>query len=145
MHTLVFLIVLAASQPQAACTPQFAPLNTGSYSGDSRIPFWPKEEGSKWQGDGWIGWKAFGDSLEPVRLTIMNRPKEETDDYVTVQVVPDVTYVVRCMPSVRAGRIQNAGIANHELHFSGPLKIPLGKAHFAVSYRSTPSVFSART
>jgi len=139
MHTLLFLIVFAASQPKTACTPQFAPLRTGSYSGDSKIPFWPKEEGSQWQGGGWIGWNISGDSLEPVRLTVKNRPKEENDDheYVTVEIAPDVTYAVRCMPSVRAGRIHNAGIANHELDFDGPLNIAIGKAHYVVRLQAT--------
>lgn len=41
------------------CTPQFAPLTTGSYSGASRVPFWSKTETGAWGGQAWFGWTAL--------------------------------------------------------------------------------------
>ena len=139
MQTLLLLALLTAGPTKTECQPQFAPLDTGSTSGDSNLPFWSKEEADPWRGDGWIGWEHFGDSLEPVRLTIKDRPKQENDDdeYLTVEKDRDITYAVRCMPALRPGRIHNAGIANHSLDFNGPLKISLGKSHYMVRLQAS--------
>ena len=143
MQTLLLLALLTAAQPKTDCQPQFAPLSTGSTSGDSEIPFWRKKEAAPWRGDGWIGWNILGESLEPVRLTIKDRPKEDNDDdaYLTVEKDRDVTYAVRCMPALRPGRIHNAGIANHSLGYRGPLKIALGKAHYTLRLQATDEHF----
>jgi hypothetical protein len=96
MQTLLLLALLTA-QPKAQCQPQFRALDTGTTSGDSNISFWRKEEAAPWRGDGWIGWTHLGERLEPIRLTIKDRPKVENDDdaYLTVEPDREVSYAVR--------------------------------------------------
>jgi hypothetical protein len=43
-----------------------------------------------------------------------------------------LTFAVRCMPAVRAGRMESALVVNHELQFDGPLEIALGKRRYIV-------------
>jgi hypothetical protein len=43
-----------------------------------------------------------------------------------------LSYAVRCIPMVRAGRMESAPVVNHDLEFSGPLEIALGKRRYTV-------------
>ena len=106
---LVFLLtawVLGLSQARS-CTPQFAPLTSGTHVGDSKIPIWPKtlqlDKGpagaAAWSGTGWVGWKHWGTTLHPVHITVRDHPKlyEGDIDEVAVEHTPDVDYAVRCI------------------------------------------------
>jgi hypothetical protein len=54
------------------------------------------------------------------------------EDRVTVEWRPDnVSFAVRCLPAVRAGRMESAPVVNHELA-SGPLEIAVGKRRYTV-------------
>jgi hypothetical protein len=135
MAALVLLVALAVTSPDRTCSPQFAPLDTGTYSGASDVPFWTKEAARGWGGEGWLGWTYDSDIVHPVRFMIRSRPKDDPrdDDEVTVVTTPEVTYAVRCIQGIRAGRIRNAGVANHELQFNGPLSISLGRRRYRLS------------
>ena len=106
---LLFLFALSILRAPG-CTPEFAPLTTGSYSGESRVPFWPRAEAGAWGGAAWLGWTDDGDQLRPVRLIVRNRPPDEghDDSFVTVESAPRVTFAVRCVKGLRAGPIQRA-------------------------------------
>jgi hypothetical protein len=55
------------------------------------------------------------------------------EDRVTVAWYPNtIRYAVRCVPTVRAGRMESAQVMNHELQYSGPLEIALGKKRYTV-------------
>ena len=137
MTTLVFLLVLATAPPQGGCKPQFAPLQTGSHSGPPGLPFWRKEEAGEWGGTGWLGWTSESDTLRPVRLIVRNRPRDsENDNDVTVESLPDVTFAVRCIPRLRAGRIQTTGVVNESLEPQRPLKMSLGSRHYELRLQS---------
>jgi hypothetical protein len=109
--TFLLLFVAAVinppSPPQASCKPQLAPLNTGTSSAASKLPFWRTEEAGSWKGPGWIGWSHSASTLRPVRLNVEDLPKQQPDDddEVTVESVPDVDYAIRCIPSVKPGPI----------------------------------------
>ena len=106
---LLFLFALNTLHAPA-CTPQFAPLMTGSYSGASPVPFWPRAEADGWGGPGWLGWTDDGDQLRAARLIVRSRPPDEGHDesFVTVESAPRVTFAVRCVKGLRAGPIQRA-------------------------------------
>ena len=111
---MVLLFLFALSMLGApACAPQFAPLTTGSYSGTSPVPFWPKAEAGAWGGQ-WLGWTDDGEQLRAVRLIVRNRRPDEghDDSFVTVESAPRVTFAVRCVKGLRAGPIQRASSAN---------------------------------
>jgi hypothetical protein len=132
MALLIWILALWLPQAAPDCTPQFAPLNTGTHSAASELPFWRKEDAGSWGGDGWLGWTYESDTLVPVRLVVRDLPKRHEDDpeEVTVERIPDVTFAVRCMPPLRAGPIRSAGVTNHELHHDGPLQLSLGERQY---------------
>ncbi len=138
MVIITFLFAMAASPGQATCTPQFAPLNTGSHSGASTLPFWRKEEAGRWDGGGWLGWSWKSDALVPTTLTVRDRQKDQPDDAdeVTVETVPGVTFAARCVNGLRAGAIRPAGVVNHELNVGGPLRISVGERRYELRLRS---------
>jgi hypothetical protein len=138
MSALILFLVIAFGPPQSDCKPQFAPLETGTSSGASELDFWRKEEAGEWGGEGWLGWTWKSDTLEPVRLVVRHLPKERPDDQgeVTVESFPDVTFALRCIPGLSAGRIQNAGVVNHELHHDGPREILLGARRYHLRLQS---------
>jgi hypothetical protein len=139
METLALLLMLASAPPD--CSPQFAPLETGSFSGVSRVPFWRKGEAGAWGGSGWLGWTWDDARLQPVAFVVRDRPRDVPDDdeYVTVQSKPDVAFAVRCVPQLNAGPIASAGIANWSLQSDGPLRIALGSRDYDVSMQSARS------
>jgi hypothetical protein len=133
MTILLLLLTLASVAPPTSCTPQFAPLQTGSSSGASDLKFWRKEEAGAWNGTGWLGWRWESDTLQRVRLIVRDRPKDspqQEEEEVTVESTPEVTFAVRCIPGLRAGKIQSAGVTNHDLDSDGPLEISLGKLRY---------------
>ena len=137
MTTLVFLLTLAVAPPQAGCKPQFAPLETGSHGGPPGPPFWRKEEAGEWGGTGWLGWTPESDTLRPVRLIVRNRATDsENDNDVTVESLPDVTFAVRCIPKLRAGRIDQRDVGNQSLEPQRPLKISLGSRLYELRLQS---------
>lgn len=137
MVVVTFLFALVASAGQARCTPQFAPLSTGSHSGASTLPFWRKEEAGSWDGSGWLGWTWQGNALTPMTLIVRDRQKDQPDDAdeVTVDAVPDMTFAVRCIGGLRASTIRPAAVANHDLNSDGPLRISLGGRRYEVRLR----------
>lgn len=138
MVVITFLFALVASTGQARCTPQFAPLNTGSHSAASILPFWRKEEAGGWDGGGWLGWTWKSDALIPMTLTVRDRQNDHPDDAdeVTVDAVPDMAFAVRCISDLRPGPIRQAAVVNHELNFDGPLRISLGERRYELRLRS---------
>lgn len=133
MPILLLLLTLAPVVPPTSCKPQFAPLQTGSSSGASDLKFWRKEEAGAWNGTGWLGWRWESDTLQRVRLIVRDRPKDspqQQEEEVTVESTPEVTFAVRCIPGLRAGKIQSAGVTNHDLDYDGPLEISLGKLRY---------------
>jgi hypothetical protein len=64
-----------------------------------------------------------------VRLVVREGPKDFPQHdrlEVSVESIPKVTFAVGCIPGLRAGKIQSAGVANHDLHYNGPLDFSLG-------------------
>lgn len=118
------------------CTPQFAPLETGASSGETDLDHWRAEEAGSWAGKGWLGWTYDSTRLVPAELIV--RPLADKDDVheedrVTVEWRPaNLSFAVRCMPTVRAGRIESAPVVNHDLLSSGSLEIALGKRRYTV-------------
>src|SRR5262249_44654388 len=108
--TVFFLLLALTFAPQPPrCKPQFAPLETGTSSGASETDFWRKEEAGDWGGTGWLGWTWDSDTLVPVKMMVRDRPKDSpglSDDDVYVQSIPKVTFAVRCVSGLRAGKIQ---------------------------------------
>jgi hypothetical protein len=122
---------LAASPPE--CKPQFAPLETGSSSSASALKFWRQNEAGDWGGTGWLGWSRDSERFQPVRLLVRNLPKESADPEqaeVTVESIPKVTFAVRCVAGLRAGRIVNAGVTNYDLQYQGALEVTLGELRY---------------
>ena len=136
MGTLALLLMLASARPD--CSPQFAPLETGSSSGTSTLAFWRKEEAGAWGGSGWLGWKWDDARLQPVESVVRDRPRDfpGDDEYVTVQMRPDVTFAVRCLPQLSAGPIESTGVASWSLQSDGPLRLTLGSRNYEVSMQS---------
>ena len=132
---LLFLALASVAQP-GPCKPQFAPLGTGSSSGETDLDHWRKDEAGSWAGTDWVGWTHESTRLVPVELIV--RPLADPDnvheeDRVTVEWRPNtLSYAVRCIPAVRAGRMESAPVVNHALAFSGPLEIALGKRRYIV-------------
>ena len=135
MSTLLFLLALASTIPPRECKPQFAPLQTGSSSGESDLEFWRKSEAGDWGGTGWLGWRRDSGTLKPVRLVVGTRSGHSADreeDEVTVESVPKVTFAVRCVAGLRAGKIVNAGVTNHDLQYEGALEVTLERLRYRV-------------
>lgn len=134
MTILLILLTLATVASPPPCKPEFAPLNTGTSSSATDLDHWPKEQAGSWAGKDWVGWTYSSSRLVPVELIV--RPLAATDDVygeVTVEWRPNsVSFAVRCMPMVRAGRMESAAVVNHELQYSGPLDIALGKRRYTV-------------
>jgi hypothetical protein len=133
MAIFLLLSVLGSAPSPARCQPQFAPLTTGSSSGASELDSWRKEEAGDWGGTGWLGWTWESNTLQPVRLVVRDRPMDSPEDQeerVTVQSIPEVTFAIRCIPALRAGKIKNAGVAGHDLQHDGPLDISVGKRQY---------------
>jgi hypothetical protein len=132
MAPVALLLLLTALAPQPDCKPQFAPLETGSTSGVSTVPFWRRAEGGEWGGGGWLGWTWTGDTLRSVSLLVRDHPKDRQDDEdeVTVESVPKVTFAVRCIPQLRVGRIRTAGVSNESLDPAKPLKLAMGSRRY---------------
>ena len=118
MTIVLLLLALATVAAPSQCERQFAPFETGTFSSDSEVKFWRKEEAGAWDGTGWLGWSRGADTLQPVRLVVRDRPKRfpEDEDLVTVESLPEVVWAVRCIPGLRAGKIHNADVVNHNLH-----------------------------
>ena len=124
--------------PARECTPQFAPLTTGSSNSRSHLKFWRKSEAGQWGGDGWLGWTYDDDALVPVSLIVRAWPKERPDDEdeVTVESLPDVSFAMRCI-GVPTAHIRSAGVVNHELHYRGPLRMSLGDQKYSLALRGS--------
>ena len=136
MAILLLFLALASVAPPIPCKPQFAPLDTGASSGETELDHWRKEEAGSWAGTNWVGWTHKSTRLVSVELIV--RPLADKDnvhdeDRVTVEWRPKtLSYAVRCIPMVRAGRMDSAPVVNHDLEFSGPLEIALGKRRYTV-------------
>jgi hypothetical protein len=132
---LLLLISLASLAQRGPCTPQFAPLGTGTSSGESDLDHWWAEEAGSWAGKDWVGWAYDSTRLVPAQMIV--RPLADPGDVheeerVTVEWRPKtLDFAVRCIPAVRAGRMESAGVVNRELS-SGPLEIALGRRRYIV-------------
>jgi hypothetical protein len=140
---LTLLLALAVLSPPA-CAPEFAPLETGSFSFASHVPFWRKAEAGAWGGAGWLGWTSNRDELRAVRLVVRNRPKQEEDDeaFVTVEAVPRVTFAVRCVTGMRARSIQRASVTEIALLTKRSATISLGSREYALKLESAQESMS---
>lgn len=143
---LSLLLALAVLSP-AACTPQFAPLETGTFSGASPVPFWRKAEAGAWGGAGWLGWTSERNELRVVRIVVRDRPKQEGDEegFVTVEAVPRVRFAVRCVPGMRARSIQRASVTNVSLLTNRSAAISLGSREYALKLESAQESLSDAT
>ena len=147
MTSLVLLLALTSGPSATSCTPQFAPLYTGSHSALSELPLWRKDAAGAWDGEGWLGWTWRGEVLQSVRLIVRDLPKQGAGDVdeVTVQSFPDVDFAVRCVPALRAGTIATADVVNQSLTSNQPLAISLGSRRYEVVVRSMrEDLFDAR-
>ena len=146
MATFVFVLALLALPPQDGCTPQFAPLNTGSSSGASSLPFWRKEDAGAWGGSGWLGWTWMSNALVPLTLVVRDhRSDGPSEPEVTVEKTSDVTFAVRCVRGLQAGTIRSADVVNHRLTSDGPLRVALGTRRYEIQLRSTRADLSDAT
>lgn len=136
MAILLFFLALASVAQPVPCKPQFAPLDTGASSGETDLDHWAKAEAGSWAGTNWVGWTHGSTRL--VRVQLIVRPLADRDnvheeDRVTVEWRPEtLSYAVRCIPTVRAGRMESAPVVNHDLGSSGPLAIALGRRRYTV-------------
>jgi hypothetical protein len=133
MWIVLLLLAFTSAAPPPECKPRFAPLETGSSSSASALKFWRQKEAGDWGGTGWLGWNRDRDRLQPVRLLVRNLPRESADpeqDEVTVESTPKVTFAVRCVPGLRAGKIVDAGVTNHDLQYRGALEVTLGELRY---------------
>jgi hypothetical protein len=136
LTVLALLLTLLGPSPQKRCVPQFAPLDTGTSSSGTNLKHWRKEEAGSWGGNDWIGWTH--ESVQLVQVALIVRPFADKDDVfeedrVTVEWRPkDVSFAVRCIATVRVGRIKAAAVVNHELDYDGPLDIPLGERRYTL-------------
>lgn len=132
---LLFLTLAFLVQPRP-CNPQFAPLETGTSSGATDLDHWWAEEAGSWGGKDWVGWTHESTRLVPAELIVRPLPDKDgiyEEERVTVEWRPEMlSFAVRCMPAVRAGRMESARIVNHELQSSGSLGISLGKRRYIV-------------
>jgi nucleoid-associated protein YgaU len=73
----------------------------------------------------------------PVTLIVRELPKEHPDDEeeVTVESIPNVPFAMRCV-DVPTAHVQPAGVVNHDLLYTGPLRITLGDRRYEVQVRS---------
>jgi hypothetical protein len=128
------------SDASRECSPQFAPLTTGSSVGGIDLPVWRKDQAGTWGGDDWLGWTYDGDALVPVTIIVRDLPKErngpDEDAEVTVESIPEVPFAMRCIP-VPTAYIRSAGVVNHDLIYSGPLRIPLGDRRYDLRVRGS--------
>jgi hypothetical protein len=98
---LLFLALASVAQP-IPCEPQFAPLDTGTSSGETELDHWWKDEAGSWAGKNWVGWTHESTRLVPAELIV--RPLADRDnlydeDRVTVEWRPKtLSYAVRCIP-----------------------------------------------
>ena len=146
MATIAFVLAVLALPQQNGCTPQFAPLTTGSYSGTSNLPFWSKEEAGAWDGSGWLGWTWKSNTFVPLALVVRDRrPDGPSEPEVTVEKTADVTFAVRCMRGLEAGTIRSADVLNHRLAPDRPLHVALGGRRYEVRLRSTRADLSDAT
>jgi hypothetical protein len=133
---LLLLLALASVVEPIPCKLEFAPLNSGTSSAETELDHWRKEEAGSWAGTNWIGWTHQSTRLVPARLIV--QPLADNDDVfdedrVTVEWRPrNLSYAVRCMPTVRVGRMESAPVVNHELDFAGPLEIALGTRRYTL-------------
>jgi hypothetical protein len=140
---LTLFLALAVLNP-AACTPQFAPLETGTFFGASQVPAWTKAEAADWAGAGWLGWMSDRTELRAVRMVVRDRPKQEGDDdaFVTVEAVPRVTFAVRCVTGMRARSIQRASVTEVALLTQRSAAISLGSREYALKLESAQESMS---
>jgi len=138
MHGQMPAAMAPAPRGSRPCTPQFAPLETGSSSARSPLMFWRKAQAGDWGGDDWLGWTYEGDTLVPVTLIVRDLPKERPDDEeeVTVESIPDVPFAMRCV-EVPTADVRPAGVVNHDLLYDGLLRVTLGSRRYAVQVRSS--------
>ena len=133
MSILLLIVTLASVAQRTPCKPQFAPLETGASSGASHLDHWGKSEAGSWAGKDWVGWTYDSTRLVPVELIVRPLPDKDKiydEDRVTVDWRPkELSFAVRCIPTVRAGRMESAPLVNHELAPGGPVEITLGKRH----------------
>src|SRR5262249_60217718 len=102
----------------------------------SGVAHWRAEEAGSRTGKDWVGGTYDSNRLVPVELIV--RPLADKDDIyqeerVTVEWRPvKLSFAVRCMPTVRAGPMESASVVNHDLQYSSPLEIALGKRRYTV-------------
>jgi hypothetical protein len=153
LHVLLLLATALLGWDQSReppCKPQLAVLTTGTFSGGSKLPTWPKEDAGSWNGDGWVGWTHWGDSVDLVQLKVTDLPRQAGDDFdeVTVETVPRVDFAVRCLPSVRPGKLTVArhtggAIVNEHLDSEQTrLVILLGARSYPLRLESTDKFHS---
>lgn len=53
-----------------------------------------------------------------------------------------MTFAARCVPGLRAGRIQSAGVVNHDLLYQGPLDVSLGQRRYQLRIQATDASFA---
>jgi hypothetical protein len=156
----------ATSSPEISLPgyPEESPIDNPQWpaAGGPRIPTWPKalqlDEGPAgapaWSGTGWVGWKHWGTTLHPVRITVRDHPKLYEDDIeeVAVEHTPDVDYAVRCIPAVRPGmltiarrRYDNNGVTSENLAPKRPLGISLGTRTYEIRVESKVDTFENAT
>jgi hypothetical protein len=140
---LTWLLALAVLGPPA-CTPQFAALSTGSFSGLSPVPFWRKAEAGDWGGAGWLGWTSERNELRAVRMVVGTRPTQEGDQepFVIVEAVPRVDFAVRCVQGLRAGSIQRASVTEISLLSTRSATISLGGREYRLRLESAVASLS---
>jgi hypothetical protein len=141
MLALVLALALAANTPQAPCAPQFAPLTTGSYSGSSSAPLWPKALAGAWRGEGWLGWNFDSTTLQSIRLVVRPQPRAAPgdEDEVTVESQPEVTFAVRCVPGLSAGSMQSLDVMNESLAPDRPLTLSLSARRYGLRVQASRS------
>jgi hypothetical protein len=73
-----------------------------------------------------------------VRLIVRESPDtgEQDQDAVTVQSIPDVTFAVRCVSTLRPGAVQTSRVMNDALQPDHPLTISIGFRHYELRLQS---------
>jgi hypothetical protein len=137
MLVLSLSLLADAGAQRATCTPQFAPLTSGTSVAYTKLPVWRKEEAGAWNGGGWLGWSYESNALLPMQLRVSNLPKRDEDDSeeVTVEAKPRLQLAVRCIPALRAGPIVSADVVNESL-MEKPVRVAIGERHYELRLES---------
>jgi hypothetical protein len=146
LASLAVVAQLPALPPGSSCPVQFIPLETGTSYGDSSGRWWPAKAIGEWRGHGWLGWVHGGDALLPVAVEVRERrPGDGEDMEASIEAIPGVDFLVRCVPALGQQAIRALEVVNHSLSRGEPFPLALGSRTYELRLEaSRDDLFDAR-